>query len=288
MKIENPERLKEYEEFLRLVGHRVVRTPSSLWVNVRPGVFQPAPPFHLPPIEKDEIRVVFKQTNAIACRWFSRRDGSAVSSGATTPMLYIARGPYDIALLPHNARHQTRRGLERVEVRRQDLDEATEPLAFAVYADTVRRLRLMRTDAQLNHRWQTWVQAIRRARGIEFWSGWHEGHMVAFVVTIQTPWGKEFVLTRSEQRALGLYPNNALIYTVTKQALESGNPLVSLGLSAYGGDKEGLHRFKRNLGFEAVALQENQEWHPLVRPFGPLLKPRRLQSMYRLISRATS
>jgi hypothetical protein len=131
------------------------------------------------------------------------------------------------------------------------------------------------------------VRVIREARGIEFWTAWSDGKMVAFVVTVDTPWGCEFVLTRSVHMALKLYPNNALIYTVTKRALERGAELVSLGLSSYAGETRGLHNFKVNMGYEAISLAENQAWHPIVRPFRPLLEPDRLRAIYRMVSRAS-
>jgi hypothetical protein len=279
---------EQYATFLRLMGHRVVQTRSSIWIDIRPRIFQPAPPFNLPHIEKDEARSVLRQTNAIGCRWFARTQASSESEAVTGTTLYLAREPYDVAHLPHSARHQTRRGLERVEVRRQKLDEALEPLAFVVYSDTMKRLGLLGTDAQIGRKWKTWVKAIRESCGLDFWAAWHEGQMVAFAVTIDTPLGKEFVLTRSLQAALSLYPNNALIYTITKDALDHGAPLVSLGLSAFAGEKPGLRHFKINMGYEAVILKENHVWHPLMRPFGPVFNPARLRAMYRLVSRTTS
>jgi hypothetical protein len=277
---------KQYADFLGLRGHRVVQTRSSLWIDIRPRIFPPAPPFHLRDTDEDEVRSVFKQSNAVACRSFAINELNSESAGRTT--LYIARAPYDIARLPHSARHQTRRGLERVEVRRHELDAEIEPLAFAVYSDTVKRLGLFRTDAQIARRWITWSRAIRDSPGAEFWSAWREGQMVAFVVTVDTPWGKEFVLTRSRHASLSLYPNNALIYTITKDALERGAPLVSLGLSAYGGEKTGLHHFKVNMGYAALRLDEEYVWHPLIRPLGSLFNPARLRAVYRLVSGAPS
>jgi hypothetical protein len=284
----NPEILNHYRDFLLLKGHRVIETPSTLWVDVRPFVFQAAPPFHLPPIGRPEAQMVFKQAPAMACRWFSVRDNQTVNYSREGPILYVARGAYDIMLLPHNARHQTRRGLERVEILKQALDDTAEPLAFAVYADTAKRLGLMRTSRQVRRKWRTWVKVIRESRGIEFWAAWHDKQLVAFAVTVDTPWGKEFVLTRSKGAAMNLYPNNAMIYSITKDSLAAGASLVSLGLSAYSGQTAGLHRFKLNMGFEPIPLEENHCWHLMARPFRSLLTPQRLRGICRFISRGPS
>lgn len=282
------ERLTRYANFLELMGHRVVRTTSSIWIDIRPRIFQPAPPFRLPHIDHGEALSLLRQTHAIGCRWFERAGASRENSDESGATLYVAREPYDVAHLPHSARHQTRRGLERIDVRKEKLDQTLEPLAFLVYSDTVKRLRLFRSDAQMSRRWRTWVRAIREAGGVEFWGGWRAGNMVAFAVTIETPWGTEFVLTRSLQSALSLYPNNALIYTITRDALDRGAPVVSLGLSAYSGEKRGLRHFKMNMGYEAAQLKENHAWHPLIRPFGPLCNSTRLRAIYRLVSGTAS
>lgn len=276
----------EYSDYLQLNGHRVIRTSSTLWIDVRPGVFQTAPPFPFNQIRSDEVEQIFKSRNVLVCRWFSTKDDATTSHSSTeSPMLYAAQSPYDLSSLDPKARNKTRRGLERVEVRRVDLDERTERLAYDVYADNVRRLGLFKTEKHINQRWRTWVNTIRKARCVEFWSAWRDRSLVAFTVAARTALGTELVMQRSSHPALDLHPNNALVYTVTKDAFERGSPLVSFGLSAFNGDKAGLHRFKIGMGFKAFPLQEHHQWHPWVRPLGPLLNRQRLLSAYQSLSR---
>jgi hypothetical protein len=278
--------LEQYCEFLHLMGHRVIRTQSALWIDIRPWVFQPAPPFRFADIHHGELNDVFKSGKALACRWFNEPDDLAAKGEAgNATVLYLARQPYDLSRLSKNIRHNTRRGLKRTEVRRVNFDDAMARLAYPIYADDTQRLGLLKGKKRLTQRWATWVKALRGAPGLEFWSAWHETSLVAFSVVIQTPWGTEFVLNRSLHSALNLYPNNALIYSITKGALDGGASVVSLGLSAFTGDIEGLHRFKTSMGFDGFALREQQTWHPVIRPFGPLLKQQRLRDAYRLVTR---
>lgn len=278
--------LQQYSDFLRLNGHRVIQTPSSLWIDVRPLVFQTAPPFNFSQIQGDEVDEVFKSNNVLVCRWFSEdRASSEGDRREHGSLLFAAKPPYDLSTLDQKARNQTRRGLERVEVRRVDLDERTERLAYDVYADNVRRLGLFKTEKHIDQRWRTWVNTIRKASCVEFWSAWQDRSLVAFTVAVRTGAETELVLQRSLYSSLRLYPNNALVYTVTKDAFERGSRLVSFGLSAYSGDKEGLHKFKIGMGFKALPLYEHLQWHPWVRPLGPLLNPQRLLSAYQRLSR---
>jgi hypothetical protein len=264
----------------------VIQTASAFWIDVRPRVFQTAPPFNFNQINQDEVDEVFASRKVLACRWFSSKGYATTSDYADScTLLYAAYPPYDLSSLNQKARNQTRRGLERVEVRRIDLDEKAERLAYRVYSDNVRRLKLFRAEEQIDRRWQAWVNTIRKSECVEFWSAWQDQDLLAFTVTVRTALRTEVVLQRSSNSALSLYPNNALVYTVTKDAFDRGSQLVSFGLSAFTGDKGGLHRFKINMGFKAFPLQEHYQWHPWVRNLGPLLSPGRLRHAYQKVSR---
>jgi hypothetical protein len=270
----------QYCAFLKLMGHRVVQTPSSLWVNIRPGIFQPAPPSCLNNIPLAEVRDVLKSTNAVACRWFSPKCGSKSSRN----ILYTAKPPYDLSCLHQKARNQTRRGLERVAVRLMEPSEETLRLAYPVYIDNVKRLNLFKNEKQIADKWGTWCNTLRIARCVDLWCAWHDQTIVAFTVAVRTPWGMELVLQRSARNALDLYPNNALVYTAIRHAFEQGSPLVSFGLGAFGGEKDSLHHFKKNMGFNDQQLDEHYAWHTLVRPLTPLLNSRRLRSVYKFLA----
>jgi hypothetical protein len=276
---------EEYEEYLRLMGHQVVKTSSFLWINTRPRYFQPSPPFILEGEYGVEAAEVLIKTKAFACRWFSRAE-SPVSTmdrnGAVK--LYVVEPPYELAQLHPKARNQTRRGLERFEVQKVKLDEGIEENALSVYRDNVLRLQLMKTDAQIIEKWGRWMQAIRDSKCTEFWCAKYEGKICAFTVVVQTPWGKEIVLQRSHSGSLKLYPNNALVYTVVKESFNQGASLVSFGLSAFAGGRNSLDHFKCNMGFGATPLQEHFLWHPAIRPFSSLLNSTRLRKLHRLFS----
>lgn len=275
-----------YSDFLRLNGHRVIETQSSLWIDVRPMIFQRARPFNLSHIEKDEVSQVFKSGNVLVCRWFEI-DGEAPAEGRVDErsMVYVAYPPFDLQKLEQKARNQTRRGLERVSVRKMDLDDRTERLAYEVYSDNVKRLGILDSQKQIADRWKVWVNTIRNASCVEFWSAWNDGALAAFTIAVRSGSATELVLQRSAYSALNLYPNNALVYTITKNAFERGSQLVSFGLSGFSDETNGLHRFKVNMGFSALPLKVQYEWHPWIRPLSPLLNTQYFQSAYRNLAR---
>lgn len=260
------------------MGHRVVQTDSALWVDIRRGIYQPAAPF-AGPITETEIEQLFQSSNAVACRWFSESGRSAHSTPSSLS-IYLASGPYDLKSVKGDARRKTRRGLERVNVRKSDLSEDVERLAYPIYVENLLRVGAMRSQKRIERKWRIWARAIRESRCVDFWTAWNGRILLAFMVAVRTPWGTQFVLHRSAQSGLSLYPNNALYYQATKEALDSGSSVVSTGLSAFSGERDGLHDFKSGMGFQVVPLAEDIAWRPFLRPVGAFLRTNYLHRLY--------
>jgi hypothetical protein len=282
----NTKFLQSYCDFLQLLGHQVIQTASGVWIDVRPHVFQPASPLSLDANHGADAEQIVKMRGVIACRWFSAADPlSPPITDRPRLVLYVAREPYGFPSLQHKARNQTRRGLERVEVRRATLDDELVSVAYPIYAETIRRLGLISNNRRITRRWQTWVKTIRNASCAEFWGAWHDRALVAFSVAVRTPWGLEIVLQRSASNAFGLNPNNALVYTATCDALAGGAEQVSFGLSSFASGGASLDHFKTNMGYQAIRLEEHYGWHPLLRRLGPSLTSHRLRALYRPVVR---
>ena len=281
------DRLAEYCGFLELQGSRVVRTSCTLWIEARRGCFQPAPPFHLDPGQPEEAREALRLGRGLLGRWFSAVAAPtppAEASGDCT--LYLLRPPYDLYRIQSKARNQTRRGLERLQVRRARFDEALAGEAALVYADNVARLGLFRSQAQLRRRWEQWKRVLSECPCVEFWGVWSAEHLVAFAVVAHSPWGAEIVCQRSLGRALELYPNNALVHQLACDLFSRGVKLISYGLARFGQGNASLDHFKRGMGFEEVHLREHYCFHPRLRLLDVFLRPRLLQRAAHLMGRS--
>jgi hypothetical protein len=250
---------------------------------VRPRVFQPAPPFHFTARREEEARAVLGQSKVLACRWFTPVAESGAEANAS---VFVVRPPYDMARLSAKGRNQTRRGLERVEVRRGCFNDEVEPTARAVYFDNVQRLGLFRTEADAWKRWRQWESVLRDGSCAQFWGAWKDGALVAFSVVVPTPWGVEIVCQRSSKKFLDAYPNNALVYTIVTEAFRVGDLLVSFGLSEFGSGPGGLDHFKKGMGFEAVRLEEHYEFAFLPGAFQRWINPTRLRRCYQMVTRS--
>jgi hypothetical protein len=268
------------------MGHRVVQTPSTLWFNVRRGVYQPAPPFHLQPEQAREAPEALRQAGGLVCRWFTPapKDGGPNQANSHASV-YVLRPPYDLSRIQPKARNQTRRGLERVQVRLVKFDASVERQAFPVYAENVERLGLFRNSGQLKRRWAQWVNTLSRSRCTEFWGAWEGDRLVAFSVVVFSPWGAEIVCQRSLASALNLCPNNALVFNIASSVFERGASLLSYGLGEFGAGEGGLDHFKKGMAFEELPLQEHFCWHPALRFLDSVLTPDRLHDIARFLKR---
>jgi hypothetical protein len=275
-----------YCEFLELQGHRVVQTPGTVWVDVRRKIFQPTPPFHLQPEQAREAPEALRQAGGLVCRWFTPapKDGGPNQANSHASV-YVLRPPYDLSRIQPKARNQTRRGLERVQVRLVKFDASMERQAFPVYADNVERLGLFRNSGQLKRRWAQWVNTLSRSRCTEFWGAWEGDRLVAFSVVVFSPWGAEIVCQRSLASALNLCPNNALVFNIASSVFERGTSLLSYGLGEFGAGEGGLDHFKKGMAFEELPLQEHFCWHPALRFLDSVLTPDRLHDIARFLKR---
>lgn len=273
-----------YCEFLELQGHRVVQTRNTVWVDVRQKVFQPAPPFHLQSDQASEGPEALRKAGGIACRWFTPATINSVTNQATNyASVYILRPPYDLTRIQSKARNQTRRGLERVQVRSVTFDTSVERQAFPVYADNVERLGLFKNTGQLKHRWAEWVNSLSYSRCTEFWGAWDGDLLVAFSVVVFSPWGAEIVCQRSLASYLSHYPNNALVFSIAISVFQRGVGLLSYGLGEFGSGEVGLDHFKKGMAFEEIPLQEHFCWHPALRILGRLMTANRLHTIARIL-----
>lgn len=273
-----------YCEFLNRLGHKTIRTGDTIWLDVRPGIFQPAAPFQAQQISENDLANLLSRRGVLGCRWFSPQDSSSPSE-SSGPVAYCVEPPYDLLNLSQKARNQTRRGRERIEIERLVLNEALESQCYRVYEDNLKRLGLLRRMGQIEKKWGRWVAAIKSSELVELWTAWNQKELAAFAVLVRSPFGSEIVLLRSAASPRGLYPNNALVFEMVSDAFRRGAEVISFGLSGYSAAGNGLDHFKQGMGFQIIPFSEHYSWSRFIRPFGPLLKPDRLRFLYHLSQR---
>lgn len=233
----SPEELTSF--FVRR-GHRVVQTASCWWYNE----YHQARVYYSYPIHRfvnpgpDEIEEVFSNASgALALRFISPVDSRGQKS-----FIWVRRKPYDLNDLSPKSRNQTRRGLEKCEVRNIPWEEL-ERIAQEAHTDTMKRHEVDGSESL------GFGTQLGECPAYEAWGAFVDGSLAAYIVT---QWVEDWVhilFQRSANAYLTSYPNNVLIFSVVKEVLSRQGVLaVSYGLeplTALGA----LEHFKLGMGF---------------------------------------
>jgi hypothetical protein len=247
-----------YVDFLRRLGHRVVRTRSSYWYDASRLFFMSAPPHRLYEPSGDELRLVLRKLPCLGLRFATPFAGV----GKPSYQLVCDNSTYGSAALSGNVRRKVRQGLKRCVVR---------PVSFAELATAGRRAhqdtlaRQGRGGVLEGKRWDRFWTAAAATPVLEGWGAWAGDILAAFLVTITFQDGVEFTLERSCSDELGAYPNNALIFSVAEELLvRRGAPEITFGLESL--EPVGpLDQFKLSMGFRQRPLRQRVVFHPVLR-----------------------
>ena len=247
-----------YADFLRALGHRVVQTRSSYWYNTSRFFLLSAPSHRLYDPSEDELRALFRRLPCAGVRFAAPLE----TSGKPSYQIVCDSADYDIEALSANVRSKVRRGLRRCEV---------APVSFPVIAtagwqahqDTLARQG--RDGGLTGESWERFWTAAAATAGFEGWGAWCEGELAAFLVTVAFEDSVEFLLARSCTDRLGAYPNNALLFYVTREMLARRKVReITFGLESL--EPVGpLDQFKFAMGFRPRPIRQRIVFHPLVR-----------------------
>jgi hypothetical protein len=259
-----------YAEFLRQVGHRVIRTASAHWYDVSRFFYLSAPPNRVYDPPADELRAVLRHLPCLGVRFAAPLQ----SSGKLSYQIVCDNRDYSLGALSANVRSKVRRGLKRCTV---------GPVSFPDIATAGRRAHLdtlarQGRDGVLGEgQWERFWIAASKTPGFEGWGAWTGDALAAFLVTVSFGESVEFLLARSCTDELGAYPNNALIFGVAEEMLaRRGVAEITFGLESL--EPVGpLDEFKFGMGFRRRPLRQRVVFHPVLRA---LLRPAPVRALF--------
>jgi hypothetical protein len=247
-------------EFFRRLGHRVVRTSSSWWYDVQPGVFLAIPYYkQITPSEK-EVKELMRQEKVSALRYPTTLDSYGFASNITIN----TNKDYNLAHLHQKARNQVRRGLENCEVREVDFNYLSEH-GMKLNEDTAKRQRRQSQFCDVDY-WSRYCRAAQATDGVSAWGAFVEGQFSAFLVSMRTEanW-QEWVVNHSSTELRGRYPNNALVFTAAQHFFqEEGCEGICYGLGSLE-DTEYLDHFKERMGWDVKPIKQRLVFSRFVR-----------------------
>jgi hypothetical protein len=253
---------EQFAQFFARQGYRTAKTNSSCWYEIHPFCWQSIPYHKVVEPSAAEIRRLFYRDFSVLIRFCSED-----RQGTLPAHIWVCdRRDYDFTALETKTRNQVRRGLEKNEIKRLDFAFLAKA-GWELIRETAGR-QVRQTDFVDQPEWGRYCAAAAGIQDFEAWGvGW-QGRLSAFLVGAQVD-GYYYILHQASRTAdLKNYPNNALIYLVTK--LKMGDPevkVISYGLDSIE-DTQGLRNFKQGMGFYRRPLNQKI----LINPLGQWLK----------------
>lgn len=244
-------------QFLGRRGMRTARTASCWWYNEyrQERVYQAFPLHRLVSPSPQEVGEVFRRfPKAVAVRFLGPADGPGYGS-----VLWTRRRPYDLGCLHPKSRNQTRRGLEKSEVRPLAWGELVER-GWEAHRDTAARHGRPAPDSL------GFDAGLAECPAYEAWGAFVGGHLAAYLVTLWVEDWVHILLQRSASAYLKHSPNNALVYTVAREMFaRPGVSTLTYGLDGLA-LRASLDHFKENMGFEREPVRQRFVVRPWLRP----------------------
>jgi len=250
--------VEEFARFWNRQGCHTAKGAGTFWYAVRPLVFISLPYERVIQPTRLDLFKMFCRTPALVFRYPARTSGANDTGG-----VFVCEDQgYDLTALQPRTRTYTRKALRECTVQRIDFSALAES-GHQLNEDTWRRQGRGATGLSRN-RWQRYCEAASSTPDMEAWGAFVEGQLAAFSVCALVERCYNILHQSSSLELLAYHPNNALAFTVTKQALEQdGVELVSYGLKSVE-HTEGLERFKLGMGFSIQSFDEEFVLHPLL------------------------
>jgi hypothetical protein len=267
---------EHFAQFLARQGYRVLQTESLFWYEVHPFCWQGIP-YHgeASPSPRETNRLFFKNF-AFLIRYFSESRHDILPGS-----IWVCDSrDYDLSSLAIKSRNQVRRGLENNEIQQVGFPFLGKA-GWNLILDTARR-QARNPDFANQREWARYCAAAAGLQDLEAWGAFFHGGLASFLVGAKVE-GYYYILHQASMTAeLKNYPNNALIFFVTKLKLRDPEiQAVSYGLDSVE-DTPGLKKFKHGMGFYQRPLHQKILINPLFR----WIKRKEVISLVSLLLRA--
>lgn len=232
-----------------MLGQKIYWIDDVPFSAYRPFFYWSLPRFATYTINlKKAYRLLFSKALGVVCP--NNNNGNKIIK------FFVCQPPnYEIAFLHPKKRNQTRRGLERCEIRQVDWVQMRIE-GLNINRESLERQQRKSGRLDNAHWWNRQCKVSSQFPDVKAYGAFVEGNLTAYVHVIihdDAPMKGERVRVAniahfmSDSRYLKNYPNEALIHTVTKELIELHNcSYVMLGNTS---DDPKLMLWKRHMGY---------------------------------------
>lgn len=238
-------------EFFECLGHKIIRTKSSWWYDVQPGVLLTIPYYKEITPDEAEISELMSKNELRAIRYPTTLD----SFGFISDITINTNKDYDLSCLHRNARNHTRRGLENCQVKQIDFDYLRK-YGMELNEDTAMRQGRQSQYCDFDY-WNKYCKAAKTVEGVDAWGAFIEGKLTSFLISVQTQdnW-REWVVNHSLTALRNKSPNNALAFTVAQYLFQKEKCNgICYGLGSLE-ETGSLDHFKSRMGWTVQPIKQ--------------------------------
>jgi hypothetical protein len=265
-KTRDKESLSTAQYASELVRNGVKVLPGShgtFWVRYEIGAMVRMPEVHLEPPAISEIRQVLWQGRVAVVSYLLEPDQRHSSNG----WLYVCRDQsYSLEKLSKAGRRDVRRAQRSLGIKFMNWPTLLEH-GFEAFRQT--RTRVGLSDGILNN-FRRRFEFFSRNPAHHVIGAWKGDLLVAFMTLIVVDDRVEIEGSFSTDDHRSLCPNDGLVHHVLDHFLvQRGFHVVDYGLSSIQEENgaQGLHAFKKKMGFETQPVHRVFVLHPVLRPF---------------------
>ena len=247
-------------QFMQLRGRRVVEACGVLWHSVEHGMYMSLPHQLRFDPDRAELERFLWRSNITGVKY-----PSVTSLGLASGLYLCTDKQYSIASPHKSFRQKIRRAMDRCEVHAV---EESQLLAEGLQLNLDTMGRQGRTDPEFagEESWKRFVLAIKHCPAIRAVGSFVQGRLAAYAITCRED-GWFHILHRMSRLAdLQYHPNHLLDFTLAQEiAKDPALQAVSMGYSSLV-STDGLHEYKRQLGYTFSPHNSVMVLHPLARP----------------------
>ena len=167
---------KEFADFYRLQGYKVIQTESNFWYEASRFFYQSIPYHWSISPSKEELRKVFFKGIAIGVRYL----GDVGAEGRESYMWVQDDRNYGFQSLGQKTRNQAKRGLEKCRVTQIELDYL-EKHGLPLVRDTLTR-QGRNPNAIRDRNWRLLCRASATLLDFEAWGAFVDNKLAAFLI----------------------------------------------------------------------------------------------------------
>jgi hypothetical protein len=249
-----------FAQWLSRLGHQVVRTASSSWVEIGPRIFQAFPYHHVIMPSHDELNLLFTRYSAIGLRYSTPWNAPY---GVASYHVTFARHEFPLTSLHKKARHDVRRGIEVASIGPISFERLGNEGWF-LRADTLQRQGRIRAETRVE--WQKLCRNAQDLQGFEAWGAIVRGQLAASLIAFTSEDCCSILYQQSRTEYLSLGINNALTFVFTNEIIRRlDRPYIFYGLHSLDAPPS-VDQFKFRMGYTARPVKQRVVFHPSLRP----------------------